>query len=395
MEFSKVLFEIAGYPVTGIEIAAAAGALALVLLIVIAVSIWRSGAARHHEVIEARRRTAELENRLAELSGQMLNFAETTAARESQIARNLDDRLDKVSERLGKGLTQSSERTTQSLRHLYERLAVIDTAQQKITDLSSQMLSLKEILSNKQARGAYGQARMESIVRDGLNASAYSFQATLSNKSRPDCLIRLPESDLHIVIDAKFPLEAFNALKTARGDTAIRAAERRLRSDVMQHVNDISGKYLINGETHEPAIMFVPAESIYADLHEHFEDIIQKAHRKRVIIASPNILMLLVQTMQAIFKDARMREQASLIQKEVVFLLEDVGRLKERLDKLQSHFNLANKDIDDLVISSGKITRRGEKIEQMDLSEDDQDAAIGDAAEKPKLVASRTGAARS
>lgn len=393
MDFYDVVFVLAERPITLLETIIAVGLFALLLLAVILVVVWRAGSRRHEDVVSAQRRAGELENRLAELSGQLKNFSETTATRESQMARNLDDRLDKVSHRLGEGLTNNSERTTKSLQHLYERLAVIDTAQQKITKLSDEMLSLKDILSNKQARGAYGQARMEAIIRDGLHSSAYRFQGTLSNKTRPDCLIRLPENDQEIVIDSKFPLEAFNALKSAKDDHLIVQAERQLRKDVLYHVRDIAKKYLIAGETHETAIMFVPSESIYADLHEHFEDVIQKAHRLQVIIASPNILMLLVQTMQAIFKDARMREQASLIQKEVVILLDDVGRLQVRLGKLQSHFQAANKDVDDLVISTGKITSRGQKIEKMDLAEDALSSEVEelpDSLNKPKLVAGQS-----
>lgn len=391
MDFYDVILTIGERAVTLLEVIIAAGLFALLLLAAILVVVWRAGGRRHEDVVSAQRRAGELENRLSELAGQLKNFSETTATRETQLARNLDERLDKVSHRLGAGLTDNADRTGKSLQHLYERLAVIDTAQQKITALSDEMLSLKDILSNKQARGAYGQARMEAIIRDGLHASAYRFQGTLSNNTRPDCLIRLPENDQEIVIDSKFPLEAFNALKSAKDERAIVEAERRLRKDVLYHVKDIAKKYLITGETHETAIMFVPSESIYADLHEHFEDVIQKAHRHRVIIASPNILMLLVQTMQAIFKDARMREQASLIQKEVVVLLEDVGRMQVRLGKLQGHFQAANKDVDDLVISTGKITSRGQKIEQMDLSEED-DAVLEDQTPvKPKLVVGQGG----
>ena len=386
MDFYDVIVTIGQREITLLEVFVMAGLFALLLLTAILVVVWRTGSRRQDDVVSAQRRAGELESRLSELAGQLKNFSETTATRETQLARNLDDRLDKVSHRLGAGLTDNAERTTKSLRHLYERLAVIDTAQQKITALSDEMLSLKDILSNKQARGAYGQARMESIIRDGLHASAYRFQATLSNNTRPDCLIRLPENDQEIVIDSKFPLEAFNALKSAGDEQAIVVAERQLRKDVLFHVRDIAKKYLIAGETHETAIMFVPSESIYADLHEHFEDVIQKAHRQRVIIASPNILMLLVQTMQAIFKDARMREQASLIQKEVVILLEDVGRLQNRLGKLQSHFQAANKDVEGLVISTGKITSRGQKIEQMDLAEDTGPELEDTAPVKPKLV---------
>jgi len=241
------------------------------------------------------------------------------------------------------------------------------------------MISLKEILANKQARGAYGQGRMEAIIRDGLHARAYAFQPTLSNGMRPDCIINLPDSELKLVIDAKFPLEAFNALREAKGDGDIRAAEVRLRSDVLKHVKDISEKYLIMGETHETAIMFVPSESIYADLHEKFEDIIQKAHRSRVIIASPNVLMLLIQTMQAIFKDSAMREQAHVIKIEVARLLEDVGRLKERVGDLQKHFGNANADLEKLSLSAEKIVKRGLRIESLDLEEPTA---------KPKLVSS-------
>lgn len=394
MDFYDVIFVIGQRPISLLELLIAGGFFALLLLTLILVFVLRAGTRRHDDVITTQRRAGELENRLTELAGQLKNFSDTTATRETQLARNLDDRLDKVSHRLGEGLINNSERTTKSLQHLYERLAVIDTAQQKITSLSEEMLSLKDILSNKQARGAYGQARMEAIIRDGLHSGAYRFQATLSNNTRPDCLIRLPENDQQIVIDSKFPLEAFNALKAAGAagndqDTVL--AERQLRKDVLYHARDISTKYLIAGETHETAIMFVPSESIYADLHEHFEDVIQKAHRLQVIIASPNILMLLVQTLQAIFKDARMREQASLIQKEVVALLDDVERVQTRLGKLQSHFQAANKDVDDLVISTNKITRRGQKIEDMDLSPEDDQLLDNTSPIKPKLIAGHGG----
>jgi DNA recombination protein RmuC len=314
-------------------------------------------------------RASELEFRLAEMAGQLRSFAEQAASGQQYLARTLDERLDQVSHRLGRGLNEQSERTHQSLKHLYERLVVIDTAQANLTQLSSEMVSLKDILSNKQARGAYGQARMEAIIRDGLHAQAYAFQMTLSNGSRPDCVVRLPDSELGVVIDAKFPLEAFNALKSASGEADIRAAETRLRRDVAHHVKDIAGKYLIAGETQDPAIMFVPSESIYADLYERFEDVIQKAHRERVIIASPNILMLLVQTMQAIFKDARMREQAGVIKIEVTRLLEDVGRLKDRVLALQQHFGQASGDLEKLGLSADKITKRGLRIEQLDVED--------------------------
>jgi DNA recombination protein RmuC len=369
MTLDQTVLQIGGQTFSLAQILLAGAGLALLLLIMTALLAWRAQRQRREESIETMRRAGELEFRLAEMAGQLRHFADQAQSGQQHLTRTLDERLDQVSHRVGRGLNEQAERTHQSLKHLYERLAVIDTAQANLTQLSSEMVSLKDILANKQARGAYGQARMEAIIRDGLHGNAFTFQATLSNGSRPDCLIKLPDSELRLVLDAKFPLEAFNALKVATGENDIRAAETRLRKDVTHHVKDIAGKYLIAGETHETAIMFVPSESIYADLYEKFEDVIQKSHRERVIIASPNILMLLIQTMQAIFKDARMREQAGVIKIEVVRLLEDVARLKDRVLDLQRHFGQASGDLEKLGLSADKITKRGLRIEQLDVEE--------------------------
>lgn len=368
------------------EVALLIAGVVLVLLLAMALGLWRAAAARR----EAARRGSELEMKLAEMAGQLRSFAESTAQRDSQLANTLDQRLDQVSSRLGQSLTDTTQRTTESLHKLHERLVVIDSAQRNITDLTTQMVGLQNILSNKQSRGAFGQARMEAIIRDGLPASAYTFQATLSNNTRPDCVIKLPESTLKLVIDAKFPLEAFNALKAASDDNESRQAAQRLRRDVVTHIKDIAQKYLIAGETHDTAILFVPSEAIYADLYETFEDLIQRAHRARVIIASPNILMLVVQTLQAVFKDAKMREQAGLIKSEVSLILQDVERLNDRVLDLQRHFGHASQDIEKIAISSDKISKRGLRIEQMEIKEeaasspDDADAGQG---AQPRLVA--------
>jgi len=381
MDLARPLLQIGATPVTLLDLLVAAGVFALLLLIAAVVLSWRAQASRRDEAMATARRTAELEYRIAELSGALKSLAEQAQGSQMQLVSTLDERLDQVSERLGLNLVDQAERTGQSLKQLHERLAVIDAAQKNITALSTEMLGLKDILSNKQARGAYGQARMEAIIRDGLHSHAYAFQGSLSNGTRPDCLVSLPDSELKLVIDAKFPLEAFNALKAASGETDLRNAEARLRGDVLKHVRDIAEKYLIAGETHETAIMFVPSESVYAELYEKFEDVIQKAHRARVIIASPNVLMLLVQTLQAIFKDARMREQAGLIKVEVTRLLEDVGRLKERVGDLQKHFGQAAGDLEKLGTSAEKITRRGARIESLEL-----EAQEAPAAARPKLV---------
>ena len=254
-----------------------------------------------------------------------------------------------------------------SISKLNERLAVIDTAQKNLTDLSTNMVSLQQIFSNKQARGAFGQMRMETIIQDGLPKGAYTFQATLSNGKRPDCVLHLPNTSAGVVIDAKFPLEGFEAFRTARRDEEKKEAAKRVRVDVIRHIEAMAERYFVPGETQDTAILFVPSESIYADLAEHFDDVVQKAHRARIMICAPNMLMLAVQTMQAILKDVQMREQAHLIQREVVHLMEDIGRLQERTLDLQRHFGQANGDIEKILISAKQIGSRGNKIENLDF----------------------------
>lgn len=375
MQLNDVVLQVGTSAFTLLEILLAAAGLALLMLLATLIVAWRLLRNRRAETLDVMRRSSDLEYRLAELAGSLKSFADQSQGSQTQLAMMLDERLDQVSHRVGAGLADQGERTAQSLDTLNQRLAVIDAAQKNLTSLSTEMVSLKEILANKQTRGAYGQGRMEAIIRDGLHAKAYSFQSTLSNGMRPDCLISLPESEIKLVIDAKFPLEAFNALKEAKGEAEFKAAEARLRTDVGKHIKDIAEKYLISGETHETAILFVPSESVYADLHERFEDMVQRAHRSHVIIASPNVLMLLVQTMQAIFRDSAMREQAHVIKIEVTRLLEDVGRLKDRVGDLQKHFGLANADLEKLTISAGKVTSRALRIESLDLEEERQAGA--------------------
>jgi DNA recombination protein RmuC len=299
-----------------------------------------------------------------EIGGQ---FTQTVAAQEA-LARTLGARLEALEKRVGENLTDSATKTAASIAGIGERLTVIDEAQKNISALSGQVVSLQQVLSNKQARGAFGQAQMEEIVRDGLPGSLYDFQFTLSNRNRPDCIIRIPGNKALLVIDSKFPLEAFDALRRATTDEEKKAALALVRSSVSKHVSDIADKYLIPGEVQTPAIMFVPSESLYADLHDGFADVIQKAHRANVIVVSPNILMLAINTIQTVMKDARMREQADLIRKEVGALLNDVRLLNDRVTKLQSHFNQADADIKNILISTGKITTRGEKIEKVELA---------------------------
>ncbi len=366
MQLNSQIFQIGAQSFSVLDVLIGAG---LTLLLCAVMLAWRAQAGRKAERMEAQQRNADMEYRLAELSGALQNFSAQAHSQQIHLQRTLDERLDTVSLRMGQGLTEQTLRTTQSLGQLNERLAVIDAAQSNLKALSGEMLSLKDILSNKQTRGTFGQGRMEAIITDGLHSRAYSFQATLSNNMRPDCLISLPDSRLKLVIDAKFPLEAYNAMRHAPDEAMRKIAESRLKTDVLKHVKDIAEKYQINGETHETAIMFVPSESVYAEINEKFEDVVQRAHRQRVILASPNVLMLLVQTMQAIVKDAAMREQAHVIQAEVVKLLEDVTRMKDRFGSLRKHFDQAGGDLDQLDISTDKISKRALKIESMDVSD--------------------------
>lgn len=385
MDLNSTVMTLGEHAVSLLEAMFAAAGLTLVLLLATLVLAYRAMKGRSSEQGETARRTAELEFRLAELSGALQSFAAQAQGNTVHLQRTLDEKLEAVGQRVGLGLTEQTQRTAQSLNVLNERLAVIDAAQRNITSLSTEMVGLKDILANKQSRGAFGQGRMEAIIKDGLHAKAYAFQATLSNGTRPDCLITLPGSDLKLVIDAKFPLEAHAAWRGSQDEAARRESATQLRGDMARHVKDIAEKYLLAGETQETAVMFVPSESVYADLHEHFEDVVQKAHRARVILASPNVLMLIVQTMQAIVKDVAMRDQAHVIKQEVTRLLEDVLRLKERTSELRRHFDMANGDLEKLGVTADKISKRGVKIESLDLEESAAAPAV-EAKSKPRLI---------
>ncbi|MDQ0455254.1 DNA recombination protein RmuC [Rhizobium paknamense] len=312
-------------------------------------------------------RMAALLRAQAEMQGRLAAMTDMLGAKQTEFSRVINERLDGLTHRIGTTLTEQTKSTHENLRHLQERLAVIDAAQNNIQSLAKDVVGLQAILSNKQTRGAFGQARMETIVADGLPMGAYAFQETLSNGSRPDCVIRMPNGQPPLVIDAKFPLEAWNAIRDAESPEHKKTASQQFRRDLEVHLKDISEKYLLASETQETAFLFVPSESIFAEIHENFEGVVQRAHRLRVVIVSPSLLMLSIQVIQAVLKDQRMREQAHRIQKEVIHLMEDLGRLDDRTRKLQSHFLAAQKDVDMILTSAEKISKRGGKIEAMDF----------------------------
>ena len=337
----------------------------VVLLAVLGAMLWRArqtGQPPAAAMTELTRAHSDAAARLEAMIGML-------AKGQTQLAHTVNERLDSVSHRLGDSMEKTKQTTAENLQKLNERLAVIDSAQKNITALATQVTSLQSVLANKQSRGAFGQGRMEIIVRDGLPKDCYEFQYTLSNRLRPDCAIFMPDKR-PLVVDSKFPLEAVTAYRDAKSDDERKLTAARVRQDVSKHVGDIAQKYLIPGETQDMAFMFVPSELVYAELHEDFDDVVQKAFRAKIVIVSPSLLMLAIQLVRQNQKDARMREAADQIRDEVGRLMKDVGLLGERVRKLQTHFTQANEDIRLSVVSIEKIESRGERITQVELQDD-------------------------
>ena len=366
----------------GVLIAFLAGMAGLALLVLMTVrALHRRGRqAAESGIIELTRLQTETATRIEAMRDML-------AGRQAELHRAVNERLDSVTHHLSQSMTSTRQHTVESLQKLNERLAVIDNAQRNITDLASQMTSLHSVLANKQQRGAFGQGRLEIIVQDGLPKSCYEFQFLLSNRSRPDCAVFLPDRR-PLVIDAKFPLEAVTALREAKTEDERKHAAARLRQDFARHVSDISEKYLIPGETQDLALMFVPSESVYVELHDGFDDIVQKAFRSNVVIVSPSLLMLAIHVIQQIQKDARMREAADKIHAEVGHLMDDIERLHERVLNLQKHFGQANEDVRQILISAEKVEKRATRIKdvEFDGEEPPEPAAIS-APPRAQLVA--------
>ncbi|WP_334128319.1 DNA recombination protein RmuC [Sneathiella sp.] len=308
-------------------------------------------------------------NRQSQLEGQLRQVSNDTATSRAEINRTLNERLDAVSRRLGESLVQSAEKTGQSLSELQARLAVIDKAQTNLTELSTQVVGLQDILANKQARGAFGEIQLYDLVKSALPPSAYEFQVTLGNNRRADCLIKLPNPPGPIVVDAKFPLESFHLMRQAETEAEKTQAERAFSNAMQKHIADISEKYILDGETAESALLFLPSEAVYAELHARFPAVLEKSYKSRVWIVSPTTLMATLNTVRAVLKDSQMRAQAHIIQKEIGVLLKDIERLDVRVNNLSKHFTQAGNDIDQIKTSSRKISSRAERIEELQLGD--------------------------
>lgn len=352
------------------------GGLVVILLLGNMIVLLRRGASKELSSLADTlfRGQAELAGRLTQLSENNQNsqnrIAEAINEQKLSVLKIMDEKLLAVTKSVGDGLQQSTAKTTETLHDLRERLAKIDVAQQKISSLSEQVVSLQEVLSNKQARGAFGEIQLNDLVTSALPPSAYAFQVVLGNKKRADCVLNLPNPPGMIVIDSKFPLESYQALRNAQTDREKVEAERFFRASVLKHIKDISEKYIIPGETAESALMFLPSESIYAELHSNFTDVVEVSYRSKVWIVSPTTLMATLNTVRAVLKDAHMREMAGVIQKEVGSLTEDISRLDDRIESLSKHFDMASRDIGDIKVSSGKISRRIDRIEDIQLGND-------------------------
>ena len=331
----------------------------IILLYMMFTQTKRNGTNSETEISELLKQNNELDFKLKSLT-DLFN------GNHDRLNNSINEVKDKINEKVQEELKQSRERTHEDLTKLSERLAVIDNAQKNITDLSNNVIDLQGILSNKQQRGAFGQARMESIIADSLPSALYSFQYTLSNSKRPDCIIRIPNSDELVVIDSKFPLESFDELRSSKTAEDKKKASTKIKVDVSKHVSDIADKYKIPGEVREPLIMFIPSESIYADLYENFGDLIQKSYRAGITIVSPNTLMLTVQTLQTLIRDAQMQKQLGIIKTEVGNILMDIERLNSRVHELQKHFNLASSDIEKIAVSTKKIATSGRKLDVLE-----------------------------
>ncbi len=308
-------------------------------------------------------------------------LGDSLAQQTEHTNKTVTDRLDKVSKLLGDSLNQTTEKTSKSLSELQQRLAIIDQAQSNLTDLSTQVVGLQDILANKQARGAFGEIQLNDLVKSALPPSSYDFQVTLSNSKRADCLIKLPNPPGSIVVDAKFPLESYHQMRNAQTDSDQQIANRSFVTAMTKHISDISQKYIIADETAESALLFLPSEAVYAELHSNFPQILQKSYDARVWIVSPTTLMATLNTVRAVLKDSQMREQAGVIQKEVGILLKDIERLDKRVENLSKHFSQAGRDIADIETSSRKISSRAEKIEDLQLGEQASDELLSNPTE--------------
>ena len=312
-----------------------------------------------------------IEKRLGEMSQTSL---EHLSKSNEKIQQTLHQRLNDIGDSVDKRLNKGFEKTNETFTDVVKRLALIDEAQKQITELSSSVVSLQEVLNDKRSRGAFGEAQMMMQVRNALPENSFAEQYKLSNGTRVDCMLFLPEPTGHLPIDAKFPLDSYKTMMNPDVAQADRqAAERQFRQDIKKHINDIAEKYIVPGETSDGALMFIPAEAVFAEIHAHQPELVEESQRKRVWMVSPTTMMAVLTTARAVLKDSATRQQVHLIQEHLVKLSEDFVRFRTRMDNLSKHISQANKDVEEVNTSARKISNRFEKIEKVELQDEEDE----------------------
>ncbi|WP_353473680.1 DNA recombination protein RmuC [Salipiger sp. H15] len=348
---------------------AAAGVALLALLLIMSIRASNRAARLGYPLSQLSQRVQALSEGQERLAGGLHHVSEAQVKSQNAMLQLMEKRLAQVQQNMAENLHGTARRTAHSLGQLQERLKTIDAAQENITRLSGDVLSLQDILSNKQTRGAFGEIQLNDIVSKALPPDSYVMQATLSNGRRADCLIKLPEPPGHIVIDAKFPLEAYEMLRRADTPEAKQRAGQAFRMSVRKHLRDISDRYILDGETAESALMFLPSEAVYAELHASFPEVVREGFSLRVWIVSPTTCMATLNTLRAVLKDARMREQAGAIRRELGLLHQDIERLEDRVENLDRHFGMAARDLSEIRISAEKAGRRAQKLDNFDFED--------------------------
>ena len=303
------------------------------------------------------------------LSGTVETLSNNQSANNSNLIGHMEVRLSEVQKQIFDSLNGSATQTAKSLGALQERLVAIDKAQDNLEKLSGNVLSLQDILSNKQTRGAFGEIQLNDIISKALPPDSFSFQVLLSNGKRVDCMIYLPNPPGPIAVDSKFPLEAYDAMRSAKDDNQKKKAVQEFRKSIKIHINSISEKYILEGETADGAIMFLPSESIYAELHANFSDLVREGFSKRVWVVSPTTCMATLNTIRAILKDAKFKEHSSKVRDNLALLFKDVSRLGDRIENLNKHFSLASKDLEEVKVSASKVTGRADKLDSLNFEE--------------------------
>ncbi|NCF46499.1 MAG: DNA recombination protein RmuC [Alphaproteobacteria bacterium] len=363
-------------PISNLNLSILLVAAICLILVLIFISLRKNASAMQSESL------AELRGQLSQIVQASNQQQQTLAGQLSDQSSRMEQTLSGFRQQLGQSLQQQTQSTHDNLTKLSERLAVIDKANNQISELTGQVTQLHNILANKTERGAFGEVQLENLIKTVLPPNAYAFQVTLPNQKRADCVLKLPNPPGDIVIDSKFPLEAWHSLQNSETKAEQQAARKQLAIAVMGHVKDIQEKYIVAGTTAESACLFLPSEAVYAELHSNMPDVIEASYKARVWIVSPTTMMATLNTVRAVLRDARMREQTAIIQAEMLKLLEDVSRLDTRVDNLNRHFSQAQKDITEIQTSTTRITKRSHKITELDVS-DDEDISVIETEVKP------------